>query len=85
MYIFNMATAVSIRFQCWCLLLMVNVQIAHAQNNFNHFRMVVTCAKVGLLVIATFLESSNMPTADSIRGETVIVMKGDDLLSRFHA
>ena len=35
--------------------------------------------------LAAFLESSKMPVADCIRGETVIVVRGDDLLSRLHA
>ena len=32
----------------------------------------------GLLVVAAFLVSSNIPIADWIRGETVIVVKDDD-------
>ena len=56
-----------------------------AQNSFYHFRKVVTCATFGLLAVAAYLKSSNMPTADFISGETVIVIKGDDPLSRFCA
>ena len=47
--------------------------------------MLVTHAKFCLLTIGALLESSNMPTADWIRNETVIVVKGDDPLSRHHA
>ena len=52
--------------------------------SMHHFRMVVTYAIFGLLAVVTFLESSNMLTADQIRGETAIVVKGDDLISRLH-
>ena len=37
-----------------------------------------------MLVVVAFLESSYIPTADRISGEKVIVVKGDDLLSRLH-
>ena len=47
--------------------------------------MIVTCTAFSLLVAAAFLESSNMPTADWIRDETLIVMMGDDPLSRLHS
>ena len=57
---------------------------AHAQNSFYHFRMVIKCVTFGLLAVAAILESSNIPTADRIRGETVIVVKDDDPLSRLH-
>ena len=67
------------------MLVLIISSIAHAQNIFYHIRTVVTCASFGLLAVTVFLESSNMSTADLIRGETVIVMKGDDLVSRFHA
>ena len=36
--------------------------------------MVVTCAKFGLLAVASFTESSVMHTAEWVTGETVIVM-----------
>ena len=49
-----------------------------------HFKMGVTHATFSLLKAVVFLKSSNMPTANKIRGETVIVVKGDDLLSRLH-
>ena len=35
--------------------------IARAQN---HFRIVVACVIFGLLAVAAFMESSNMPIAD---------------------
>ena len=60
------------------------VCIAHAKNSLYHFRMVVTHATFGLLAVAAFLVSSNMSTADWIRGKTVIVVKGDDPFSRLH-
>ena len=66
-------TATNIGYRCWLLLLMVNVHIAHAQTIFYHFRKTVTHATFGLLVVAVFLVSSNIPTADLIRGERVIV------------
>ena len=47
--------------------------------------MVVTHATFSLPAVAAFLESSNMPTANRIRSQTVIIVKGDDLLSRLHA
>ena len=59
--------------------------VACAQNGFYRFRMVLTHATFGLLAVAVFLVLSNMPTADSIRRETVIVEKGDDFLPRLHA
>ena len=34
-------------------------------------------AKFGLLVVATFLGSSEMSTSDWIKGETVVIVKGD--------
>ena len=58
--------------------------VAYAQNSSYHFRIVVTHATFGLLAVATFLVSSNMPTADLIRVETVTIVKGDDPLSRLH-
>ena len=84
-YVFNTDTAASIRSQWWCLLLVVSTYVACTQSSFYHFRMVVTHTTFGLLAVATFLELSNMPTADWIRGETVNVVKVDDLLSRLHA
>ena len=57
-------TAACIRSQCWCLLLVLSVYIARAQNSFCHFRMVVICATFGLLAVLVFLVSGNMPTAD---------------------
>ena len=42
----------------------VHTYVAHAQNSFYHFRMVVTDATSGLLADSAFLESSSMPTAD---------------------
>ena len=64
MYIFNIDTAASIKSQCWYLLFVVSVYVAHAQNSFYHFRTVVIHTTFGLLAVAVFLESSNMPTAD---------------------
>ena len=46
--------------------------------------MVITHVTFGLLAVAAILESNNMPTADRIRGERVIVMKDDDPVSRLH-
>ena len=43
-------------------------------------RTIVTCTIFGLLAVAAFLVSSNMPIADWIRDEAVIVVKGDDPL-----
>ena len=57
----------------------------HAQISLYHFRTIVTNATFGLLIVAAFLVSSNMPTADLIRGETIIVARGDDPLSRLHS
>ena len=37
---------------------------AHTQNSFYHFRTIVTHATFGLLALAAFLMSSNMPIAD---------------------
>ena len=65
-HIFNTIkkTAASIESQYWCLLLVVGVYVAHAQNNFYHFRIVVTRATFGLLALAVFLVSCNIPVAD---------------------
>ena len=52
---------------------MVSVYIAHVQNGFYHFRTVIACITFVFLVVITFLESSNMPTAHLIRCKTVIV------------
>ena len=60
----NIDTAGSVESQHWCLLLVVSVYIAHAQNSFYHFKTVITHAKFGLLEVAAFLESSNVLTAD---------------------
>ena len=35
--------------------------------------MVVTCITFGWLAVAAFMESSNIPTAEWIRGKTVVV------------
>ena len=42
----------------------MSVYVARAQNSFYYFRMVVTRATLGLLAVATLLESSKMPTGD---------------------
>ena len=63
----------------------MSMYVAHAQNSFYYFRMVITYATFSLLTIAVFLESSKMFTANWIRGETVIIVKGDDQLSRLDA
>ena len=47
---------------------MVSVCVALAQNSFYHFGMVVACITFGLLAVAEFQESSDMPTADWISG-----------------
>ena len=44
--------------------------------------MVVTHATFSLPAVAAFLKSSNMPTAGSIRGKIVVIVHGDDPLSR---
>ena len=54
--------------QCWCLLLVMNVYVVHAQNSFYHYRMIVTHAPFGLLADAAFLVPSDMPTADLNKG-----------------
>ena len=49
------------------LVLIINdesVCVGRAQNSFCHFYMVVAHTTFGFLVVAAFLESSNMPTAD---------------------
>ena len=46
--------------------------------------MIITRVTFGLLAVAAIPESNNMPTADRIRGERVIVMKDDDPVSRLH-
>ena len=56
--------------------------VAHAQNSFHHFRAVETRTIFGLLAVAAFQVSSNLPTAEC--GETVTVAKGDEPLSRLH-
>ena len=61
---------------------MVSVYVACAQNSSYHFGTVVTHVTFGLVPVAAFLLSSNMPIVDWIRGETIIVVKGDKLLSR---
>ena len=43
---------------------MLSVYVAHTQNSFNHFRIVVTHATFSLPAIAAFLESSIILTAD---------------------
>ena len=45
---------------------------------------VLTHATFGLLVVAAFMESVYVLTADWIRGETVIVVKGDNPHSKLH-
>ena len=47
--------------------------IGCAQNSIYHFRTVVTHATSGLLAVAAFLKSSNMPTANQIRDETELL------------
>ena len=64
MYVFNTNTAASIGSHHWSLSLVVSMYVAHTQNSFYYFRMVVTHTKFDLLAIVEFLESSNMPTAD---------------------
>ena len=83
-YIFNIDTAASIGSQRWHSLLVMSVYVAHAQNNLYHFRMAVICATSSLLAVTTFLVSSNMPKADWIKGATISVVKGNNLLSRVH-
>ena len=63
-YVFNTDTTASIGSQHWHLILVVSMYAAHAQNSFCQVRMVVTHGTFGLLVVAAFMESSNMPTAD---------------------
>ena len=75
-------TAASISSQCLHLLSAVSVYSTHAQISLYHFSTVVTHATFGLLIVAAFLVSSNMPTADLIRSETIIVTRGDDPFSR---
>ena len=73
-------TVPSIGSQCWHLILVVSMYVAHFQNSFLHFKTVMTYVTFHLLAVVAFLLSSNMPIADL----TVIVVSGDDLLSRFH-
>ena len=58
--------------------------IAHSQNSFYRFRTVVILATFGLLTVSGFMVSINMPTAEWIRDQTVIIVKRDDLLSKLH-
>ena len=58
--------------------------VPHVQNSFYHFRTVVTHATFGLQAVAAFVVSRNMLTSDWIRYETVIIVNGDDPLSRLH-
>ena len=74
----------STKSQCQHLLLVVSVYEAQAQTSFYHFTMVVPCVTFGLLAVSAFLESSNIPTADWVRGEAVIIVKDDNPLSRLH-
>ena len=60
------------------------VHIVCAQNSFYYFRVVVTHATFGLLGVAAFQESNNLPRTYWIRSKTVIVAKGADCLSRLH-
>ena len=53
------------------------IYIAHAQNSFKYFWL-APHATFGLLVVATFLGSSKVSTTDWIKGETVVIEKGDD-------
>ena len=56
-YVFNIETEENIGYQCWCLLLVVSVYVAHTQNSLYHFRTVVTHATFGLLAVAALLVS----------------------------
>ena len=38
--------------------------VAHTQNSFHYFRMVVTHVTFDLVAVAAFLESSKLPTID---------------------
>ena len=62
----------------------MSVCVAHAQNSFYHFRIVVTCGTFDLLAVAAVLVSSNMSTNDWVRDETIIVVHGDDPIFRLH-
>ena len=79
MHVLNTEVAANIR--CWCLLV-VRVYVACAQNSFYHFRTVVTHVTFDLVTVAAFVLPSNILIIDLIRGETVIVVKGDKSLSR---
>ena len=46
---------------CVCVVVRVHVCVAHAQNSFCHFSSVVARITFGLLAVAAFLESSNLP------------------------
>ena len=61
---------------------MVSLYIAHAQNSFYTVVIYIT---FGLLAVSAFLYSNELPIADRIRGETVIMVKDGDPLSRFYA
>ena len=63
MYVFNKDTAANIKSQHWCLLLVMSMYAAFAQNSFYYLNMVVTHATFGLLAVAAYQVSCNMPTA----------------------
>ena len=63
-YVFNADTVANIQSQCWHLLLVVSVYMTCAKNSFYLLSTVVIHATFGLLVVAAFLESSEMSTAD---------------------
>ena len=44
----------NIESQCWHLLLVVTVYVAHAQNSFYHFRTVVTCVHLFASICSVF-------------------------------
>ena len=65
-------------------MLIINGEYVHSMcsGSFYHFRTVITSATFGLLPFAAFLVSSDI--ADWVRGETVVAVTGDNLLSRLH-
>ena len=57
-------TTTNICSRCWHLLKMMSAYIAHIQNSYCYFRMVVTCATFDLLAVAALLELSKMAISD---------------------
>ena len=68
------------------LMFIISGEYVHSMcsGQFLSFRTVVTCVTFSLLAVIGFLLSRKMPKADLITGETIIVVKSDNLLFRLH-